>query len=235
MKNKLAILAIIVSTWLNAQSVKTFQKKWIKNENYTMIFYTVKDTSKMELGKIKNSIEITPNDYIKQSMVFSSKMFKTDFKDNSLYTRKTLAPILHISSNDQRALQIIYKDSIKCSYIGMKDNKKQSHSEVNNSTLTYYDSSTYQNIIRWLPLKEGYKKELDVYNYDPNSSIGFMKATITDVSLDQYETKKLGIRDVYKVTEFFSNSKTVHYIDIKDRRLWKQEVNDGKVLIIRQE
>tara|TARA_R110000868_G_scaffold131361_4_gene341408 strand:+ start:6905 stop:7612 length:708 start_codon:yes stop_codon:yes gene_type:complete len=235
MKNILAIIVITIVTTINAQSKKTFQSKWIKNENYTMLFYAVNDTTKVEMGKIKNSIELTPSDYIKQSMIFSSPMFKSDFKDNSLYTRKTLTPILHISSNDKRSIQIIYKGSIKCSYIDMQNGKKQAHTEMNNSKLLYYDSSTYQNIIRWLPLKEGYKEELDVYNYDPNTTIGFMKVKITDVSHDNYKTQKSGIREVFRVTEFFGESKTVHFIDKVDRRLWKVEVNDGKVIMLRQE
>ena len=239
MKSQILLLAILLSLLASAQikpaSQVSFDSKWIKNEHFNMIFYSVNGTIKTEIGRIKNTIEITNKDNVMQSMVFSSKMFKTDFIDKSLYNLKTLKPILHESSNDQRTIRIKYEDSIRCSYKGMNDKKNLKHTEINKLNQNYFDSSTYQNIIRWLPLKNGYKKDLDLYNYDPNSTIGFMKAHITEVITEDYKTKKEGIRKVFKVTEFFDKSKTVHFIDLENRRLWKLEVNDGKVVIIREE
>lgn len=239
MKKHITFLAILISTFVLAQKKQTnqiaFEDKWVKNENYTMIFYRVNDTTKFEIGRIKNAIEVIKGKSILQSLIFSSKMFKSDFIDNSIYDFKTLKPLLHESSNDQRSIQIKYEDSIRCKYIATTDKKTQKHVEINDNKTNYLDSSTYQNIIRWLPLSEGYQVEFIVYNYDPNNTTGFIKVQILPVVIEDYKTKKEGVRKVFKVIETFGKLKTIHFIDKEDRRLWKQEINDGKILNIREE
>ena len=56
---KLFLLTILTITTLvsNAQVVltpskKSFEKKWIKNTNYQMKWYALKDTAKFEIGKV---------------------------------------------------------------------------------------------------------------------------------------------------------------------------------------
>lgn len=100
---------------------------------------------------------------------------------------------------------------------------------------SYNKVGAYQNIIRWLPLKEGYKKELLVYDFDPNSNTSFSKVQILEVKSENFQTDNSGIRPVFKVTEIYKDSKTVHFIDKVDRRIWKHEFNDGKLIILYDE
>lgn len=234
MKIILSILALTLITFVNAQNNSTFESKWIKNESCDMTFYSIKDTIKTVIGEIENKLEINEGIII-QSMTFKSKMFKNDFVDVTEYRLSNLKPIFHSSNNDQRFLTVVYGDTIHAIYRSVIDKRITSYVEIINNKLNYFESSTYQNIIRWLPLKEGYTNDIAIYNYDPNSRTGIFEVKITEVISENYQTKKEGIREVWKVTELYENLITVHFIDKIDRRIWKQEVNGGKMGIIRNE
>ncbi|MDX1904998.1 MAG: hypothetical protein SFU27_12645 [Thermonemataceae bacterium] len=234
MKITITILALTIVTFVNAQNSNTFERKWIKNDNYKMIFYSIKDTIKTVIGEIENKLEINQGIII-QSMTFKSKMFKNDFVDVTEYHLSNLKPIFHTSNNDQRFLTVVYGDTIHAIYRNASDKRITSYVEIINNKLNYFESSTYQNIIRWLPLKEGYTNDIAIYNYDPNSRTGIFNVKITQVISEKYKTMKSGVRDVWKVTELYENLNTVHYIDKEDRKIWKQEVNGGKMVMLRVE
>jgi hypothetical protein len=234
MKIIFTILALTVINLVKAQSNNTFESKWIQNEESNMIFYSIKDSIKTVLGEIENKLEIN-NGIIIQSMTFKSKMFKNDFVDVTEYRLSNLKPIFHTSSNDQRFLTVVYGDTIHAIYRNVSNKEITNYTEPINNKLNYFESSVYQNIIRWLPLTDGYKTDFTIYNYDPNSRTGIFDVKITEVISEKYQTKKSGVRDIWKVTELYENIKTVHYIDKVDRKLWKQEINGGKMLMIREE
>ncbi len=90
----------------------------------------------------------------------------------------------------------------------------------------------YQNIIRWLPLKEGYKKELLVYDFNPNCNTSFTDIQILEVKSKNFQTENSGLRPVFIVTVLYKKSKTIHFIDQINRRIWKQELDDGKLILL---
>lgn len=233
MKIIFSILALTVITFVNAQNNNTFESKWIKNESYDMTFYSIKDTIKTVIGEIENKLEINEGIII-QSMTFKSKMFKNDFVDVTKYRLSNLKPIFHTSNNDKRFLTVVYGDTIHAIYRNVSDKKITNYIELINNKLNYFESSVYQNIIRWLPLKEGYTNDIAIYNYDPSSRTGIFEVKITEVISEKYQTKKSGVRDVWRVTELYENLKTVHYVDKEDRKLWKQEINGGIMAVIRE-
>lgn len=62
MKSTLTTILAIITIVGNAQTIiilgkNSFQKKWIKNETYQMIWYSVRDTAKFEIGKVSTQIE----------------------------------------------------------------------------------------------------------------------------------------------------------------------------------
>ncbi len=234
MKKILSLLTLTIIASVNAQNNNTVESKWIKNESYNMTFFSIKDTIKTVIGNIENKLEINEG-IITQSMTFKSKTFKNDFVDVTEYRLNNLKPIFHTSNNDQRFLTVVYGDTIHAIYRNVKDKKITSYRERINNKLNYFESSVYQNIIRWLPLKEGYSNDIKVYNYDPNSRTGIFEVKITEVISEKYQTIKSGLREVWKVTEYYENLKTIHYIDKEDRKLWKQEINGGLMSMIREE
>lgn len=235
--NKTTLLFLMSFTnMIMAQSTVDIEKKWIKNEVFKMKFFSVNDTTKTEIGKITHSIEID-NQVITQSMTMEAKMFKSDFIDITAYRLNDFMPIYHSSSNDQRLITVAYDDTINAVYRGTKDKKIVTYQEALNKNTMLYDSSVYQNIIRWLPLKNGYTQEIPIFNYDPNSQSGIIYSKIIQVSTEKLQTKISGLREVWKVTEQYGNSNltTVHFIDKENRKLWKQTINEGKLVMIAEE
>ncbi len=234
MKVIFTILAFALVSLVKSQNVSTFESKWIQSEENTMIFYSIKDSIKTVVGEVKNKIEVNSGIII-QSMTFTSKLFNNDFVDVTEYRLSNLKPIFHTSNNDQRFLTIVYGDTIHAIYRNVNDKRISNYAEAINNNLNYYESSVYQNIIRWLPLTDGYKKEFAIYNYDPNNRTGILNVKITDVISEKYQTKNSGVRDIWQVTEVYEGLETVHFIDKEDRKLWKQEVNGGKLVMVREE
>lgn len=240
-QNLLLLLAITILFKVNAQTnainqTDFIEKKWIKNQNNDMILYAVNDTVKIEIGKIKNTINVE-NGIVIQTMVMQNKVFKTDFVDITAYKVNNLMPIYHSSNNDQRLITIAYGDTINAIYRSNKDKTFKTYYNSMGKSIRYFDSSVYQTILRWFPLKENFKGEFTIFNFDPNSETGLMKFTITSVTTEKITTKKSGIREVWKVTEKYGNTEllTSHYIDKADRKLWKQEINGGKIIMLLEE
>ena len=123
------------------------------------------------------------------------------------------------------------------------DKLKQKHTVISDTTRTaYFDSNMYPVLTTWLSLKEGYKKNISIYDYNPSGKIGVIKASVKQVTSGIYESIKSGSRDVWILTvsdEIGNNANDfmTYYIDKKDRRLWKQEIKAGgrKMLMLRKE
>lgn len=237
MKYILLICFITLFSKVNAQTdknnhLKSIETKWIKNEDINMVLFSSKDTVKTEIGRVKISINVE-NGTVIQTMTMENKMFKTDFIDITAYNINNLKPIYHSSNNDQRLITIVYGDTINAVYRSTKDKIFKTYQNKIEKVKNYFDSSVYQTILRWLSLKEGYTQEFTIFNYDPNSESGLMTFKITAVTTEKIVTKKSGIREVWKVTEQYGNTKliTSHYIDKENRKLWRQDINGGKIIM----
>lgn len=213
----------------------SFQKKWLKNETNQMTWYVLRDTVKTEIGKVSNQI-VTDKKFINIVTMVSLKNTKTTWVDSTSADIKTLKPIRHASYNMQRDMVLnfgqivsgLYNDKIKQQNIVIKDT----------TTEEYFDSNIYPSLIRWLPLKEGYKKEISIYDYNPSAKIGVIKAYVKRVSSGTYKSSKSGIRHVWivNVNDEIGNQpkgSSTYYIDKSDRKLWKQENNAaGRTMVM---
>jgi hypothetical protein len=97
-------------------------------------------------------------------------------------------------------------------------------------------------LITWIPLKEGYKQDISIYDYNPSGKIGVIKASVKNVVSGIYKSNKTGNRNVWvvTVTDEIGNGKDdfmIYYIDKTNRKLWKQEINAGgrKMIMQRKE
>ncbi len=93
----------------------------------------------------------------------------------------------------------------------------------------YFDSNIYPSLITWLPLAEGYRQDISMYDFNPNGKTGLLKAMIKEVKKGIFVSAKTGSHDVWivSVSDEIAASVSTYFIDIADRRLWKQEVNAG--------
>ncbi len=221
-------ILLIINSVTNAQKLvpakNVVDKKWLNNRQYQMVWYVLRDTSRFEIGRITTTVN-NDNDKITVVSNISVKKGSTAWIDSTVASAKDLKPIYHSSYNAQRDMALgfgkivtgFYRDKMKKIYTAINDTTKES----------YFDSNLYPSLITWLPLKEGYKQDIAIYDYNPAVRIGVLKASVQDVRKETYISPVSGAHDVWVVTvvdDIMGEGKTVYYIDIADRRLWQQEI-----------
>lgn len=226
----LPVLLFLQPAFSNAQQdVQTPEKNQadrslIKNETYSMVWYAMKDTAKVEIGKIDTRILKSGKNITVNSMVKMKGM--PDWKDETVAVFPGFAPVKHTSSNVQRDMLLDFEKpgTVTGYYL---DKTKNSRTEISEATEgKFFDSNLYTQLIRWLPLKEGYTTELAIYDYNPASGKGIMKAYVTGTKKGMYKNKPVWL---VSVTDDISRKKaeSTYYIDSKTRKLLKHEVDMG--------
>jgi hypothetical protein len=236
----LAILTIAFTTG-NAQNVltpskKAFEKKWVKNSNYQMTWYALRDTAKFEMGKVTTQILVDKKRLTVITGV-NMKNMKTPWIDSTVADIKTLTPIKHSSYNMQRDMVLHFGKIVTGSYA---DKMKKTNSVISDTTGDkYFDSNLYPVLLGWLPLSNGYAQDISIYDYNPSAKIGVLKASIKEVASSTYQSDKNGTRNVWVVTVSDEigngeNGISTYYFDKTDRRLWKQEINaNGRKMMMK--
>lgn len=211
------------------------EKKWMTNQKYQMVWYALRDTARFEIGKVTTEISNDGNKITAITQV-SMKRSNTPWIDSTVAFVKDLAPVYHSSYNAQRDMALTfgkvvtgyYNDKIKKIRTIIKDTTKED----------YFDSNLYPTLITWLPLKEGYKQDIAIYDYNPAGKIGVIKASVLDVKRGIFESAVSGIHNVWVVTVSDeiggADSKMTYYIDMADRKLWKQEIVAGERKMLMQ-
>lgn len=228
------ILSIGLANILSAQSVLTpgkhsFEKKWIKNEATEMVWYTLRDTTKIEMARVATSIIVHKKDLLLITEV-KLKGSKSKWIDSSIATLATLKPIYHASYNMQRDMVLHFGKVVTGFY---NDKMKKQNTVINDPTTNdYFDSNLYPALIRWLPYANGYQQNIAIYDYNPAAKIGVIKAQVTNVTTGEYVSKTMGIRSVWVVTVSDEigngeNGESTYYIDKADRKLWQQSISAG--------
>lgn len=226
----LPVLLFLQPVFSNAQqNVQTPEKNQIdrtliKNENYSMVWYALKDTAKVEIGKVDTQILKSGNRITVNSTVKMKNM--PDWKDETIAGFPDFAPVKHTSFNVQRDMLLDFEkpDTVTGYYL---DKTKNSRTEISETTAgKFFDSNLYTQLIRWLPLKEGYTTEMAIFDYNPASGKGIMKAYVTGTKKGTYKNKPVWM---VSVTDDISQKKAVstYFVDSKTRELLKQEVDMG--------
>lgn len=226
----LSILLFLQPAFSNAQqNVQTPEKNQvnrslIKNETYSMVWYALKDTAKVEIGKVDTRILKSGNRITVNSTVKMKNL--PDWKDETIAGLPDFAPVKHTSFNVQRDMLLDFEkpDTVTGYYL---DKTKNSRTEISETTAgKFFDSNLYTQLIRWLPLKEGYTTEMAIFDYNPSSGKGIMKAYVTGTKKGTYKNKPVWM---VSVTDDISQKKaaSTYYIDSKTRELLKQEVDMG--------
>ncbi len=232
MKLLFLLILTIASFTSNAQSLlipskKSFDKKWVKNSSYQMVWYALQDTAKFEIGKVTTQILVDKKNLTAITNV-SMKNMKTPWVDSTIANVKTLKPVRHSSYNMQRDMVLNFGKIVTGFY---NDKMKKNSTMVNDTTKgDYFDSNLYPVLIGWLPLENGYKQDISIYDYNPSSKIGILKASIKNVTSGTYQSDKSGIKNVWVVTVTDEigngeNGVSIYYFDKADRKIWKQEID----------
>ena len=214
-------------------TTNTFDSSLIKNEEYTFTWYMFQDTLRHEIGRVTTKI-------IEKG---GETTFITDVKmpnatmpwiDSTVVKTKDFAPVYHVSQNRNRDMAMHYGKGVTGFYLDNKTGKRIELDE--NPTGSYFDSSSYPHLIRWMPLKEGYQETISIFDFNPNAKIGKLTVTIKDVSSVQLKVTN-GTIDAWKVyvTDDISDNQVNNYyfIDKETHELIKQEIEvQGRKMVM---
>ncbi len=197
----------------------------IRNDTSKMAWYILQDTTKIEIGTVVTEVK-KRNDKLFITSIIDLKQSATNWVDSTIVKLKTLKPIYHSSFNPQRNMILKFGEVVTGYYLDKKTNTKTDISE--RTTRSYFDSNFYPQLIRWLPLNEGYSKTISIFDYNPNAKIGTLSATVQKVEKGSMEFKGRR-KSIWKVsvTDDISNNKAIstYYIDQKTRKILRQEID----------
>ncbi|WP_340158732.1 hypothetical protein [uncultured Maribacter sp.] len=202
-------------------------KSLIKEENYQMAWYMLKDSIKIEIGKTRTEIQKKKERiYIITTVEMPSA--PTTWVDSTIVGRKKLEPIYHSSFNQQRDMALNFSEQVTGYY---NDKESGEKTEISESVdLPFFDSNFYPQLIRWLPLKAGYANTIAIFDFNPKTGSGVLTSTIKNTEQATMELKG-AIKEVWKVTVTDDISKnaaiSTYYIEKESRKVLKQEIDMG--------
>ena len=229
----LSVLFFQSNAQVNGPSNITFDSSMIKNEEYTLTWYMLQDTLKHEMGKVTTRI-LKDEDEILFITNVKMQRATSPWIDSTIVKTKDFAPIYHASQNQNRDMAMHYNKGVKGFYLDKKTKQKIELDE--SPTGSYFDSSSYPYLIRWLPLEEGYRQTIQIFDFNPNAKTGLLKVDIKEVSEVELSLKKGNTRawKVY-VTDEISNNQVnnYYYIDQHTRELIKHEIEvSGRKMVM---
>lgn len=182
-----------------------------------------KDTSRMALGEVETIIDPA---YQKDKLLIITKVkmkrANAPWTDSTLADRKTLNPIYHSSYNGQRSMRLAYTG--KKVSVWHKNNLTGKTTALTDTLKgSCFDSNLYLHMVRWLPLKAGFRGAIQNYNYANEESHGLATVQILDVK----EVKR--INPYYEATLLDGDSKStiVLFVRKSDRKLLKSKMEFG--------
>lgn len=203
-------------------------KKFIHNQHYQMEWTMLKDTSRFTVGLVDTKVGVT-GDKIQVITTVKMKSSPSSWIDSTIVKTADFSPVYHASYNAQREMAIEFGTEIKGFYHDKTSGKKTAIAQQVEPG--YFDSNFYPMLINWLPLKTGFKADLNIFDYNPNGKTGVIKAHILNVSEGKYRTKNSGDRKVWIVeaSDEISSAggKSIYQIDQITRQLYLQRITMG--------
>ncbi len=201
--------------------------KRIADEETTMNWYLLQDTTRIEIGKVWQRI-ITDSQHITLVSTVRLRHDADPRIDTTVAQRNTLRPVYHASYNPDRNMTLYFNDMVRGSYA---DKRLGKDLLINDTVVSpCFDSNLYPTLIRWLPLKTGFMKDLAIYDFNPRGRKGVMKASIIAVRQCDYEPEPDVLKKVWMVVvrDDLSAGTTTYFIDVESRKLWKMIIAVGE-------
>ncbi|MFL1895816.1 hypothetical protein ACJRPK_08940 [Aquimarina sp. 2-A2] len=233
MKSLLYLLLIVICFITEAFSQETplspenhsVNVNLVKNEKSDLSWFMIQDTLKIELGKVHTEVKKI-EDTLYVITRINTKQSSTQWIDSTIVEIPNFKPLYHSSYNQQREMVLKFGEKVTGYYLDKKTGTKNDISEE--TTAPYFDSNFYPQLIRWLPLEEGYANTIKIFDYNPTAKIGTMTATIKEVSSATMNLKQKEIA-VWKVevTDDISDNTAIstYYIDQNTRKILQQDID----------
>jgi len=230
MRTFLILLIIGSANFFSAQNLLSpsnvkLDSKYIQEESSEVSWTMENAGSKIEIGKVTTEFKkLNKKDLLLRTTV-KMKQSPEAWVDSTIVKISDFQPVYHSSFNSMRNMSLKFnKNKVTGYYL---DNKTQKKDTINEATTTvYFDSNSYPALIRFLPLKDNYSTEISIFDYNPTSKKGVIKAYIEKVEKSEYNGKQVWI---VKTTDDIQDRKTesTYYIDLDSRKVVKQEINAG--------
>lgn len=197
--------------------------KLIQNETSEAVWFAENAGTKIEIGSIITEIKkLNKADLLIRTTVKMKQAPDAQWTDSTLVKTSNFNPVYHSSYNSMRDMVLkSEKDKVTGYYLDKKSQKKDM---IEIPADHYFDSSSYAQLIRYLPLKEHYTVEISIFDYNPKSEKkGIMKAYILDTQKTEYKGKPVW---AVKTNDDISNKSTTvtYYIDSVTRKIVKQDI-----------
>jgi hypothetical protein len=202
-------------------------KTLLKPETTKMQWFMLKDSLKIPIGTIETQIQ-KKREKIYVITTVEMKQSPTKWVDSTIVKSKNFEPLYHSSFNQQRDMVLKFGKNITGYYLDKQTGTKTQIEE--GADKHFFDSNFYPQLIRLLPLKNGYSNIISIFDYNPSSQIGVITATIknTEESSMNYNDKDIKVWKVKTTDEISNNSATsTFYIDKSTRKILKQEIDFG--------
>ncbi len=203
----------------------TADSNFIENESSKMEWFILQDTLKIKIGEVHTDIQKRKE---KTTVITTVNMEQTTSKwvDSTIVGTKNFEPIYHSSFNQQRDMVLNFGKEVTGYYLDKKTGTKTVVSEKTQKP--YFDSNFYPQLIRWLPLNDGYSVTISIFDYNPTAKVGVITATIKNVitSSFNFNGKEKQVWKVETTDDISDNSATsTYYIDMETRKILKQDID----------
>ncbi|MCU0435860.1 MAG: hypothetical protein MUC87_20545 [Bacteroidia bacterium] len=200
----------------------------IRPERYETTWIMMLGKKEIEVGHVADSIRFY-NGKLYAVAVMKMKNSDKVWVDSTIADSATLKPIRHTSQNSRRDMVLNFGNVITGFY---HDHKKNEQREINDTlSAAYFDSNLYTHLVRWTKLEDGLKKDITIYNYDPNRKSGLMQMHIAEVKSLQFTTAQKNKYEIWRVVvtdDISPGLASVFYIRKSNRELLYQEIVKGK-------
>lgn len=210
----------------------SLEKKWIKNGKSEMGYYVPNGDKMTEICSF--TIDVHYNN--KTLSVYTALNFlnsNEQWVDTCVSDANTFHPVYRSSFSKNKAYVLNYGKDVTGYYYDKQTQKRNTIKETLKEPC--FDNYTYPYLLGLLPLKAGYKKDLVVYDYNPDNTTNIKKTIIEEVKNNIYSSALSGEHKVWQVSVFeeATNDKYQYYIDKDTRRIWKIEISSkGQQLLL---
>ncbi|MDV7697621.1 hypothetical protein N6B72_11870 [Chryseobacterium soli] len=222
------ILLLISSTSVFSQKLmnpnnSTIDAKLIKEETSDAVWYAEIAGQKIKIGTITTELKkLNKTDLLIRTSVRLEKAPDAKWTDSTIVKTVNFEPVYHSSFNMMRDMVLKSGKTKVTGYF--LDKKSQKKDNIEMEAADYFDSSSYPVMLRFIPLKENYKAEISIFDYNPNAKKGLIKAYVLDVKKVDYIGKKAW---AVKTTDDIADKTSIvtYYIDPETRKVLKQDMD----------
>lgn len=200
----------------------SINKSLLKSSTIIMEYSSSQNGSALSLvGNYKIEVAYSAQTLdVKTTLSFKNK--NTPWTDHFVTDASSFKPISVASQRSDRSLNLNFGNEITGS---LQDHNRGTKTTIKEKSKgSYFDKSIYPFIIPALPLKEGYKATIPVFDYEAlDNNKKYSNILITGVYSDTYRSNFTGTYKVWRVEVFEESTQQTfeYFIDQKTGKFWK--------------